>query len=332
MFGGLYVNGALIGLLREFLDSEGLAAPLCRSRLQGWAVDSRIPLSEWIGLLDLIAADCPRPALGLEIGRRIAPRHAGVLGYLGLSCDTVGEALLRFSRYNRLVYDGNPIAMDMNGDEVTISWGVEHGRPGQLADETAIAAFATMTSALVGQELHPLAVNFVNPEPADLRPYLDFFKCPVSFGHGITSVRFSIDYLRLPIRNSDPALKALLEQQAEAQLRALPETDRFEEALNQALIRCLHQGEPTLEQVAARLAMSARTLQRRLGERQLNFQALLDRTRAELARRYLADPHLSLADIALLLAFSEQSAFNRAFKRWYGESPRRFRKGALPAS
>lgn len=330
MFGGLFVNGALLGLLREFLDAEGLPAPLCRQRLGSWPADGRVPLSDWIDLLDLIAADDRRPALGLAIGRRIAPRHAGVLGYLSLSCDTLGEALLRFNRYNRLVYDGNPIAMHMQGEEVTISWGIEHGRPGQLADETAIAAFATMTRALVGQELHPLAVNFVNPAPADLRPYREFFGCPVSFNHSITSVRFSADYLRLPIHNSDPALKALLERQAEAQLQALPETDRFEEALNQALIRTLHQGEPTLEQVAARLNLSPRTLQRRLAERHLNYQALLDRTRAELARRYLTDINLSLADIALLLAFSEQSAFNRAFKRWYGESPRRFRQALWP--
>jgi AraC-like DNA-binding protein len=148
----------------------------------------------------------------------------------------------------------------------------------------------------------------------------------VSFGNAMTSVRFSADFLRLPIRNSDPGLKALLEQQAEAQLKALPETDQFEETLNQALIRALHDGVPTLEQVALRLSMSNRTLQRRLGERGLNYQALLDRTRSELARRYLADRNLSLSEIALLLAFSEQSAFNRAFKRWYGESPRRFRR------
>lgn len=252
-----------------------------------------------------------------------------MLGYLGLSCDTLGEAMLRFARYNRLVYDGNPIAMDMQGEEVSISWGIEYGRPGQLADETAIAAFTTISRQLVAQELTPLAVNFVNPEPAELQAYTDFFQCPVSFGHSITSVRFAADFLRLPVRNSDPALRQLLEQQAEAQLEALPDTGRFGTSLNQALIHCLHDGNPGLETVAQRLGLSVRTLQRRLGEQGLNFQALLDRTRAELARRYLGDPGLSLADIALLLAFSEQSAFNRAFKRWYGESPRRYRQGVV---
>lgn len=328
MFGGLYVSGALIGLLREYLDAEQLPALACRVRLDAWPADGRIPLAEWVALLDLISAEAPpRPALGLEIGQRIKPRHAGVLGYLSLSCDTLGEAVLRFSRYHRLVYDGNPIAMHMSADAVTISWGIEHGKPGQLADETAIAAFMTLARLLVDEDLHPQSVKFVNARPADCRPYEQFFRCPVSFNHAQTSVRFPIAYLGLPISNRDPALKALLEGQAEAQLRALPETDPFNEALNQALIRALHDGQPGIEAVAAKLALSSRTLQRRLSERGLNFQTLLDKTREELARRYLADPHLSLSEIALLLAFSEQSAFTRAFKRWTGESPKRFRKG-----
>lgn len=326
MFGGLYVGGALCGLLREFVDAEGLAAPTLRARLDAWSVDSRIPLAEWIALLELIATEAPRPALGLMIGQRIAPRHAGVLGYLSLSCETLGEALLRFDRYHRLVYDGNPIAMRAEAGSVSISWGIEHGRPGQLADETAIAAFATITRMLVGEPLYPSQVNFVNAAPADLRPYEDFFHCPVSFGHGSTTVSFPFSYFALPIRNSDPALRALLDQQAEALLQSLPEADPFGRALNQALVKSLHNGEPTLEQVARLLALSTRTLQRRLAERALSFQSLLDRTREELARSYLADPNLSLPDIALLLGYSEQSAFNRAFKRWTGESPKRFRR------
>ncbi len=326
MLGGLYVSGALTGLLSEFLDAEGLAAPECRRRLAHWSADSRLPLTEWIALLDLIQAECPRPALGLAIGGRIKPRHAGVLGYLSLSCDTLGEAMLRFNRYHRLVYDGNPIAMQIEADRVIISWGVEHGKPGQLADETAIAAFATLTRMLADEDLKASRVEFVNPPPPDRRPYEAFFSCPVSFNHSITAVSFPARYLLLPLRNSDPALKQLLEQQAETLLQSLPAEQGFESELQQALIRSLHDGEPTLAQVANRLRLSARTLQRRLAEQALSFQSLLDNTRMALAKQYLADPHLSLSEIALLLGYSEQSAFNRAFKRWHGCSPRQLRR------
>lgn len=326
MYGGMYVSGALTGMLRDYLDEDGIPAPECRALLDEWPVEARIPLAEWIGLLKLIEAADPRPALGLAIGRHAAPRHAGVMGYIGLSCDTLGEALVRFDRYHRLVYDGNPATMTASGDVVSLSWGVEHGYPGQLADETAIAAFATLVHKLVGRPLYPTAVNFVNPAPADRRPYEDFFQCPVTFGGSITYVTFPISFLMQPIARSDPGLRALLESQADSLLRALPNNDEFQKTLKEALVRSLHDGMPTLEQVALRLAISPRTLQRRLEEIELNFQQLLDRTRAELARGYLLDGNLSLSEIALLLGYSEQSAFNRAFKRWTGQTPKSLRK------
>lgn len=322
----MFVSGALTGMLRDYLDAEKLAAAECRARLDQWSPDSRIPLADWIGLLDCIFAAAPRPALGLAIGSHIAPRHAGVMGYIGLSCDTLGEALLRFERYHRLVYDGNPASMFVHGDVVSLSWGIEHGMPGQLADETAIAAFTTIVRQLVNNTLAPTAVNFVNPAPADPAPYQEFFGCPVTFGGTLTHVTFPVSHLACRITHSDPGLRALLESQAESLLRALPSADGFEQSLKEALVRSLHDGMPTLEQVATRLAISARTLQRRLGERHLNFQQLLDRTRAELARGYLLDGSLSLSEIALLLGYSEQSAFNRAFKRWTGQTPKALRK------
>lgn len=328
MFGGLYVSGALTGLLLDYLDSRGLAAVPCRQRLTAWPADSRMPLSEWIALLDMIAAADPRPALGLAIGQCIQPRHAGVMGYLGLSCDTVGEALLRFERYHRLVYDGNPIQLDLSPEQVRISWGIVHGRPGQLADETAIAAFATLTRMLVDTPVYARRVEFVNAAPGSIAPYEDFFQCPVSFGHTRTTVVFSADYLALPIRHRDPGLRTLLEQQADALLRTLPDSDEFEHALRQALVRALHRGEPTLENVAASLHLSPRTLQRRLADRDLHFHDLLEATRLALARDYLGNPNLSLTEIALLLGYSEQSAFTRAFRRWTGQTPRQARKPA----
>lgn len=326
MYGGMYVSGALTGMLRDYLDEEGISAPVCRAQLAQWPTEARIPLAEWVHLLKLIKDADLRPALGLAIGRHAAPRHAGVMGYIALSCDTLGEALLCFDRYHRLVYDGNPATMVAHGEVVSLSWGVEHGYPGQLADETAIAAFTSLVHKLVGTPLYPTAVNFVNPAPADLGPYEDFFHCPVTFSGAVTYVTFPIGFLLQPIAHSDPGLRALLEIQAEALLRALPNNDHFQKALKEALVRSLHTGTPTLEHVASRLAISPRTLQRRLEEIELNFQLLLDRTRAELARGYLLDGSLSLSEIALLLGYSEQSAFNRAFKRWTGLTPKSLRK------
>lgn len=80
-------------------------------------------------------------------------------------------------------------------------------------------------------------------------------------------------------------------------------------------------GEATATRVARRLAMSERTMQRRLQAEGVSFAQLLDEGRAALAKAHLADPAMSLAEIAWLLGFADQSSFTRSFRRWTGEPP-----------
>jgi AraC-like DNA-binding protein len=91
------------------------------------------------------------------------------------------------------------------------------------------------------------------------------------------------------------------------------------------IIRHLQDGEPRRPKIATVLGISERTLQRRLTAEGTSFQLLLDDTRRELARHYLGQKTVSLADIAYLLGFSDQSSFFRASRRWFGRSPRDYR-------
>lgn len=325
----MYVNPALTGMITDFLEQQkSIDAQKLRASILPIATNTsqRLSLAEWIALLeDVSDILLNKVGIGLDIGACIKPIHTGVLGYLALSSSTLAEALMRFERFNRLVYDGNSMSFLMNDSTVQIAWGVEQGKPGQLPDETAIAAFLTFVRQIVGGHVKPLLVNFVNDKPDDISVYEDFFGCPVTFSGICSYVTFSKAFLLLPIQYSDPGLNQLLEKQAESLLKALPSPDEFEQKLRQALIHSLHTGEPTLENVANRLAVSPRTLQRRLSDKGVQFQAILERTRYELAQQYFYEKRLSLTDIALLLGYSEQSAFNRAFKRWTGKSPRQMR-------
>jgi AraC-like DNA-binding protein len=92
-----------------------------------------------------------------------------------------------------------------------------------------------------------------------------------------------------------------------------------------SLLEQLSSGELSEEQMAQRLHMSRRTLQRKLAEAQTTYQKLLEDTRRDLALRYLEDPRHSITDITFLLGFSQQSAFTRAFRRWTGMSPTDYR-------
>lgn len=134
--------------------------------------------------------------------------------------------------------------------------------------------------------------------------------------------------LGLPLSKRDPMLKELLERQAQALLDALPDPNAFDQSVQQLLARLLPEGQVSVDKVAASLHQSIRTVQRRLADSGLTWQELLDSTREQLACGYLRDRGLSLAEIALLLGYSEQSAFTRSFKRWTGLTPRAFRAQA----
>lgn len=322
----MYVNGALVGMLVDYLETTQVNAPVFKTQLIALQAQERIAIQTWIGLLDEIARLTPIPAVGLYLGQHIKAAHTGIVGYLGLSCGSVGEALALFERFARLIYDVNSLSMTMENQTVTISWGSEHVAPGQLADETAISVFFTMVQIIAGQTLYPTKVNFINPSPMDISPYEDFFHCPVSFGGIRTIVEFPAEYLNITLAKKDAMLLDLLEDHAQTLLSTLP-TDQFEIRLKQILTEMLKvQDMPSLDRVAQRMNTSVRTLQRRLNEHEIKFQELLADVKLDLFNHYIKDMSLTLFDIALLLGYSEQSAFTRAVKRWTGNLPKNFRK------
>ena len=81
-----------------------------------------------------------------------------------------------------------------------------------------------------------------------------------------------------------------------------------------------------IEPISRQLGMSIRQLQRHLQQQDTTYQNRVQEVRHLLAEQYLKDPHLSLLEIALLLSYSEQSAFQRAFKHWTGLTPQQWRK------
>lgn len=324
-----FILTALLGVLTDFLDQEGFAAPAIRQRIAAHRNDSRLALAVWLDLLDEIQALDQDPALGLRIGSCIKTGHTGVVGYLCLSCDTLDEALLRVRRFYRLIADTTPAYIEpYSAEEVDIIWVTADGVYSLLGEATAVAGLTTFIRQLAG-DIRPTQLSFVSEAPADIAPYETYFGCPVSFGQKDLRLRVPLRSLGQAIQQRDPALRQLLDQQAEALLASLPHADPLEETLQQALVRALHDGEPVLEVVARRMGIASRTLQRRLSERGHSFADVLDRTRKELAQRYLADPRLTLTEIALLLGYSEQSAFTRAYKRWTRISPRQARKNLL---
>lgn len=326
------VPGTYVRLLYDYLRQLGHDPVSILARQEPVAQQiERVSIVTWRGLLERAAAFLEDPLLGLHLGQHVTPAHFGVMGYVLLACENLGAALQRMETFHRLLYDVNPLQLRLESKTMVLEWAAERGRPGALVDETAISALVQIGRDITASGLGPSLIRFINPPPADTQAYVEYFGCPVHFAQPVTQAVFPADYLALPLRAPDAALLALLESQAERLLASLPAVDELEPQVRRAVAQLAPAGAHSLDNVAQVLHVSPRTLHRRLQGRGVNFRRVRDDTLSRIAQDHLADPHLQLADVALLLGYSEQSAFNRAFRRWTGQTPRQCRLGASSA-
>lgn len=324
------VPATYVRLLYEYLEARGIDG----ERLLGapppqaaGPAPGRYPVERWQRDLQIASRHLGDDDLGLHLGRTVTPRHFGVMGYVLHACGTLGAALTRLHRYQRLVYDVSALHIHAGGNAVTLEWGIENGCPGRLVDETAVTALVQFARDVTGADDTPVeAVHFVNEPPRSATPYRRYFGGEVRWQQDATRVRLPLSLLARALRQPDAALLGLLEQQAEALLAQLPQAGDLEQSVRRAVAATLREGEVSLERIASSLHTSPRTLHRRLEALDLRFRDLRDDTRRRIAEQHLADPGLGVAEVALLLGYSEQSAFTRAFGRWTGTSPREFRK------
>jgi AraC-like DNA-binding protein len=134
------------------------------------------------------------------------------------------------------------------------------------------------------------------------------------------------------LRRRDPILRSVLERHADEILARLPVPSGLAVDVQRAIARRMAGGDARVEAVGRELAMSARTLQRRLAAEGVSYQRLLEDARKEAAGRYLRESALAIGEIAYLLGYSEPAPFHRAFRRWYAMTPEAFRRGRVTAA
>ncbi len=322
---GLIEVAANAGIGREALLIEAGLADIGSAHPQ-----ARWPMADVIKLFEAAVVLTGRDDLGLEFARRVRPGTFNVLGYALMTCRTLGEAIEVAPHFRRLVFDigYSEMRFVLKDQEARLGWHVvSKDLPycRSLA-ESLIASWTHFGRWMAGVELPLKEVLFLHEPPSDVRPYEMFFECPVRFGAGENTLVFSGSLLNMPLLQADETLHLAMREQARAAMeKAFSQTD-IGHRLRQALIPLMPKCEATLEKAAMALAMSSRSLQRRLGEAALGFQGVLDSVRKDMAIIYLRDPALSVLDVALLLGYAEQSSFTRFFRASFASSPSGWRR------
>ncbi len=202
----------------------------------------------------------------------------------------------------------------------------------RLSNEATIASITAISKEVSTGRFQASAIYFKHPEPATTSEHEEHFGCPVHFDTDMDALLVPHDLMRVPNKVGDSAIVKFFDRRLDTKLSKLDNDASLEHRVRMQVSRALSQGVPALSEIASQLGMSARTLQRRLSERGNSFQSVVDECRRELAERLLKDTSYPLAEVSFLTGFSEQSAFNRAFKRWAGQTPRSFRIEARPTA
>jgi AraC-like DNA-binding protein len=188
------------------------------------------------------------------------------------------------------------------------------------------AGLVRLCRELTGLRLVPSRVRMVHQRGDDQRAELGrFFGKSLQFGASVDEVAFPRRVADARIRSADPYLNKLLLDYCEDALSHRKRAGTFRASVENAIAPLLPHGKASVEEVARQLAMSPRTLARRLREEGTSFSGVLEGLRNDLAARYLAEKEFGIAQIAWLLGYQEASAFSRACKRWTGKTPRDIR-------
>jgi AraC-like DNA-binding protein len=326
------VAGQYVSLVLDYLRAgghapEALFGAARVAALEAAEAPARLTVDEYLDMLERSVAITGDPDLGFHAGLRIGPRHLGVVGYVLMCCATLGEAMRQYDRYVRLVHSiGRPL-VERHGDrvEMPLDWPRATPPPPALA-QLIMTTRARMGRLLTGRETAAIGASFQFPAPRDPGAYQRFFGGVVRFAAARTSLEFSAEYLNFPVIMASAEMAQVIRAQAEAQMSRLAEEPEFMRAVKVALLQGLAVGRVSAEEAAQALGLSVRTLHRRLKDHGCAFRDLLDELRCERARHYL--PQHSLADVAFMLGYTEQSAFQHAFKRWTGMTPGQYKLGA----
>jgi len=296
------------------IDPELLARP-----------NARYPSSRIQRLWQLAATESGDPAFGLHVGSLARPGMFHALGLGIVSSTSVLAALKRIARYSHvvstngqvvLIQQGGLASLETQPTEMTIM-------PTLHSRDALVVALCRMLRLSAGEVARPLRVALPQQPAAPPAAYREALQCPVEFGATNIAIVFDAQLAAQPTFSGNPELAAEADKLAARYIEGLA-PDSAAARVRALLLKAMPSGEVDQDGIARALHQSASTLQRRLRQEGTSYQRLLDATRRELALEYLKEREHSLADIAFLLGFADQSNFTRAFRRWTGKTPRQY--------
>ncbi len=296
-----------------------------------WDPKAMLPADSYYDMLERIASQTEVTDLPVRVGASMRLDEYGALGLAFKAATTLGSSYARVERYGRLwtsvvEYELRP---DPRGTLFILHRSGERRLGLRLSNEATLASAVSIARQVSPLPVTPLEVLVRHPAPKSTASHADYFGCPIRFGAQLDAILFSRETLAQPNILGDEGISRYLISHLDAELSEIAEEAPLVARAKDAIAQALNEGAPKMADIARGLGLSARSFHRRLSENGMSFQTLTEDTRRDLAEGLLRDESHSLAEIAFLTGFSEQSSFTRAFKRWVGTTPASYRKDRM---
>jgi AraC-like DNA-binding protein len=289
--------------------------------------DNRLPQTPVFHLMERAASLTADASYGLRLAASLNPRDRGLLGFIVLNSPTLIDAMINIQRFYKVGREGHDCEIERYGPHVAFRFRVADSalRGLRHTSEYLAATMARGCRDLTCQAISPVRVEFIHDKPDDRVEYAEFLGCPVTFGAEWDAVIYAEETTRLPVKGADTKLLEVLAATCQQLLGPAPNKRDLVREVRHLIIERLPTGSVGIDAIAEQLGMSSKTLERRLAQQGNSYSALLDRTRFNAVMHYLQDSEMRLAQVAYLAGFTEPAALVRAFKRWTGETPSKFR-------
>jgi len=288
--------------------------------------DVRLPVVQMTKLWQLAVDNTQDPCFSLRLTQFFQANTYSALGLVIAASSNILEGLERTQKFSTLTSDAAVLSLEKNGNEVTLNADIP--LINQPVADQAIEAFLTTIVCLFRQmssrEFSPKKVTFCHDKKQGTDDFQLFFNCEVAFNQPRNSLVFERTDITQPQILANASMVTMLEGWIEEYLSQFS-TALFSTQLKAHILDKMLCNTVDLEFVAEHFNLGVRTLQRKLKSEDKCFNDILDECRHHMALKLLHEPQLALTEISYLLGFSDQSGFNRAFKRWTNVSPKTYR-------
>lgn len=273
--------------------------------------------------------------VGMHSALHMSPSDLGVLGMLLMTCRQPSELFELHTRYGKLISNATWPEYSQQGDQLCMTLHDSDPRHKLTRHRTeySLTGWLRLARWILGETFSPVMLDVTFPAPEDCTELQRMFACPIEFESANTRLYFAIHAPVSMSASADSRLRKMLEVEAHQHVQRLrgmqSEIDAELVAIKHFIAEQLALGVPELARVAAHFGDAPRSFQRKLEARATRFTELVEQVRIELAQRWISDTQISLAELAMLLGFSDQSTFQRAFKRWFALTPGDYRRQQL---